>query len=347
LPRDELERSIAAIWGEVLGIEHIGINENFFERGGNSVHAAKVCARCRTQLGVDLSIIELFEKPTIAAIAAATRDRPAAAEDGITKYQGAAMTLTKFDECSLVTDLVEREGFKLRRLGIRVFPKNDLAIQLVDGTEPDELSVMAQRQNMRHFAAAPVKIVAFAKLLSCLRSRPLVGGWKYRYASAGSLYPVQVYLAVHREPVDANELMRATYYYDPVEHSLWPLVRDAKLDISMHAMINRPVFRESAFSLFLVSEQEAITPMYGGEALRFALLEAGMMSQLLDEVAPRCELGLCHIGGVDFEPYRELFRLRKSHVLLHSFLGGRRAESVAVKSSGGDTEYVEEIIHIN
>jgi natural product biosynthesis luciferase-like monooxygenase protein/amino acid adenylation domain-containing protein len=348
-PRNELEHSIAAIWVEVLGIERVGINDNFFELGGDSIHAAKVRARLHSQLRIDLPIIEIFQRPTISAIAAAIRERPNVTEDvmDIKRYRSAAGMQNEIDEAALVIDPHEREAFKSRRLGVRRFPSDDLVVRLDGCSAFDDLSVMMQRQNMRHFSDGPLAIETIGKLLSCLRSRSFGVGCKYRYASAGGLYPVQIYLAVHDNQPGVSSLAQGTYYYDPTEHALRLLARNAKLDIRMHTMINRPVFNESVFSLFLVSEQEAILPMYGGEGLRFALLEAGMMSQLLDEAAPRCGLGLCHIGGVDFEPYRELFRLRKSHVLLHSFLGGPREGGVMSQVSSSDAEeYVEEVICI-
>ena len=90
----------------------------------------------------------------------------------------------------------------------------------------------------------------------------------------------------------------------------------------LHLPINRPVFNKASFSLFLICDQDAIAPVYGGESLRFALLEAGMMCQLLDDAAPGCGVGLCHVGGVDFDPYRPAFGLGPQHVLLHAYLGG-------------------------
>ena len=59
--------------------------------------------------------------------------------------------------------------------------------------------------------------------------------------------------------------------------------------------------------------------------MRFALIEAGMMSQLLDLAAGPAGIGLCHTGGVDFEPHRHKFLLGESQVLLHAYLGGKRS----------------------
>jgi len=130
---------------------------------------------------------------------------------------------------------------------------------------------------------------------------------------------VQVYLALHGR---AGEIENGSYYYNPERHALDLISRSELSSSLLHLAINRPVFNKASFSLFLVCEQNAIAPVYGGESLRFALLEAGMICQLLDDAAPGCGVGLCHVGGLDFEPYRPQFRLGPQHVLLHAYLGG-------------------------
>ncbi len=71
-PRDELERAMAAIWAEVLGVddaERIGAEADFFALGGHSLLAARVAARVRERFEVDLPVRALFERPTPAALA--------------------------------------------------------------------------------------------------------------------------------------------------------------------------------------------------------------------------------------------------------------------------------------
>jgi len=69
VPRNEIERKLAAIWTEVLGLEQVGINDNFFELGGDSLSAIRVMSRFQNFPGLDLSHVSLFEAPTIAELA--------------------------------------------------------------------------------------------------------------------------------------------------------------------------------------------------------------------------------------------------------------------------------------
>ncbi|HEX8441989.1 non-ribosomal peptide synthetase/type I polyketide synthase, partial [Archangium sp.] len=69
-PRTDVERQVMAIWRERLGIEDIGIQDNFLELGGNSLMAAQMLTRLRESFPVQLPLSDLFEAPTVAGIAA-------------------------------------------------------------------------------------------------------------------------------------------------------------------------------------------------------------------------------------------------------------------------------------
>jgi len=64
-PETEIQKSLAEIWIEVLGIEQIGIEDNFFEMGGHSLLATGVLSRVRSKFGVSVPLRTIFETPTI------------------------------------------------------------------------------------------------------------------------------------------------------------------------------------------------------------------------------------------------------------------------------------------
>ncbi len=70
-PRSGFEVALAAIWTEVLGTDRIGVHDNFFHLGGHSLNAARVLAKIRAGLGVQISMRSLFEAPTIAELTVA------------------------------------------------------------------------------------------------------------------------------------------------------------------------------------------------------------------------------------------------------------------------------------
>ncbi|MBD9358038.1 non-ribosomal peptide synthetase [Methylomonas albis] len=67
-PRNEDEQGLAAIWTEVLAVERIGVNDNFFTLGGHSLLAVQVISKVRDAFNVELPIQALFDAPTIALL---------------------------------------------------------------------------------------------------------------------------------------------------------------------------------------------------------------------------------------------------------------------------------------
>ncbi len=74
-PRSETEQLLAKIWAEVLGFDLIGVHDNFFEVGGDSILGIQIIARAH-QAGLVIAPQQLFQHLTIAELAAVARQRP-------------------------------------------------------------------------------------------------------------------------------------------------------------------------------------------------------------------------------------------------------------------------------
>ncbi|WP_048282243.1 condensation domain-containing protein, partial [Pseudomonas aeruginosa] len=80
-PRNAVERTLAEIWQDLLGVERVGLDDNFFSLGGDSIVSIQVVSRAR-QAGLQLSPRDLFQHQSIRSLALAAKAGAATAEQG-------------------------------------------------------------------------------------------------------------------------------------------------------------------------------------------------------------------------------------------------------------------------
>jgi amino acid adenylation domain-containing protein len=68
-PRTPAEKSLASIWTKLLGINRVGINDSYFELGGDSLLATQLASQVRNLFEVELPLVKLFRHPTLAEMA--------------------------------------------------------------------------------------------------------------------------------------------------------------------------------------------------------------------------------------------------------------------------------------
>ncbi len=68
-PRNTVEELLASVWAELLGVERVGIHDDFFDLGGHSLAATQLVARIRAVFDVDISLQEMFDLSTVAGLA--------------------------------------------------------------------------------------------------------------------------------------------------------------------------------------------------------------------------------------------------------------------------------------
>jgi amino acid adenylation domain-containing protein len=69
-PQSEMERLVAAVWRELLGLERVGLHDNFFDLGGHSLLLVQAHSRLESLLGRSLAMVDLFRFPTVESLAA-------------------------------------------------------------------------------------------------------------------------------------------------------------------------------------------------------------------------------------------------------------------------------------
>ena len=68
-PRNDTERTLAEIWRKALGMDQVGIEDSYFDLGGDSLLAAMIFAETETAFGIKIPMAILTETPTIALLA--------------------------------------------------------------------------------------------------------------------------------------------------------------------------------------------------------------------------------------------------------------------------------------
>ncbi len=74
-PATPAEELLAGIWAQVLGITQVGTTDSFFDLGGHSLLATQVISRIRVVFGAEIPLADLFDHPTVQALAARVEDR--------------------------------------------------------------------------------------------------------------------------------------------------------------------------------------------------------------------------------------------------------------------------------
>jgi len=69
-PGTDLEKALAALWQEALGVSQVGVDDDFFDLGGNSLVAVQLASRVRERYRIELPLPTLFESPTVRRLAA-------------------------------------------------------------------------------------------------------------------------------------------------------------------------------------------------------------------------------------------------------------------------------------
>jgi amino acid adenylation domain-containing protein len=186
----------------------------------------------------------------------------------------------------------------------------------------------------RRGGTLPLPFARFSQLLHCLgQLRGVTGPLpRYRYPSAGSLYPVQVYVAVAAGVVDG--VAAGSYYYHPRDHALVPLSRGAETAGDALAAGDRAGSAAAPFALDLIARKAAVAPHYPGLWRDFSRLEAGYMSELLRDVGRAVGVALHDAAAPPSAAVCERFALEDGQLPLHRLTAGEAVMAAAPAECG-------------
>jgi len=194
-PRNPVEEGLSAIWTQVLGIEELGIDDDFFALGGHSLLATQVVSQAREEFGRELALQAIFETPTVRGLADALAGSEAVPEATASNGAASSVAASGGARDAGPPALVARHRRPGDRAPLSLAQAQMLQLQLT-ADPPGLYNVTAQHRFSR--PAAPETVAQALDVLvarhETLRSRVVVEGdqaWMVTEA------PTPVPLAVH------------------------------------------------------------------------------------------------------------------------------------------------------
>jgi amino acid adenylation domain-containing protein len=301
-----LEQRIARLLEEVLELEIAGPDANLLELGADSIGIIRAANRLEKEFALRPRLVEVYRDPTVRALARLYHDHVPALDE-----PSAETGYARID------DPDERSDFKKRALRQLVkAPSEGVALP----HRPASASRFTRR-TWRAFADRAIPIERLAEVLATLAAAGVDDSVKFLYPSAGGLYAVRllVYVAEGR----VTGLDPGVYAYHALTHQLVPHRLGVVVDPVVYGpLLNGPIFASSAFALHFVCQRDVLVPMYGDKAPRFAAIEAGLMSGLVEQRGADFDIGFCHVGGIDEEEIAASLGLDADQQLVHTLVGG-------------------------
>ncbi|GAA2267733.1 hypothetical protein GCM10010430_61150 [Kitasatospora cystarginea] len=341
-----LTEEITAIVTGLLDGQPIDPDQDLWDQGATSFTVVRISQALQKRHRVRIPVSVLLDSPTVAGIARALAGQPTGQPTGQLAVPAQPLAVPATDAPSATdadsaveassaadarpaapepVDLLSPEqqaAFKAARWNLRADTPAEPALPLpIPEDSPGWFTARATR---RTFTRGPLPVAALAALLARLRVSTVDGRERRAYPSAGDTYAVQTYL--HVRPGGVEQLAAGIHYYDPYGHRLRLVNPEPAVDRSAHFFYNRPVFDHAAFEIYLIGQTRGIEPLYGPDAERFLLLEAGYLGQNLMAAQQETGVGLCPIGSLAFDAVRAELRLDEGHRFLHAFLGGGLAD---------------------
>jgi len=218
------------------------------------------------------------------------------------------------------------EAFKNKQLSRSFQNTTDYSLPLADIELPE---IIRQRRSYRTFnESIKIPFESLSQVLSVFRQNKdeQDGRIYYHYATAGGLYPLDLFLYVKENRVE--KLKAGLYYYNPLTNALQLVSNACVITEEAHYFANKDIFNSSAFSLFMMYDASVTMPKYGGMGYFYAGIDTGIMVQLLTHITELNQLGLCSIGEMNFKKIEKYFKLTSSHVLIHSVEVGLKPQNL-------------------
>ncbi|QQZ64668.1 non-ribosomal peptide synthetase (plasmid) [Paenibacillus sonchi] len=299
--RTSITEQLLGMFREALETEeNIQVSDDLFDIGTTSLTIMTVSRMVEEKYKVTIPMDLFFRSPTIEDVAQFIADE------------------TMADPSGSSFRLPEDAGRLIAVSASAVEEKPAQTVQLQASPFKKMFYRFASSKHL--FEQKQISFDVFSAFLALLKMEKVKGDSRFLYPSSGGRNGVQTYVYIKDGGVEGLE--GGLYYYHPLTHELYLICKPFKMDSSVHMELNRPVFEQSAFSIFFIAQLNALRPVYVDYSESLAKLDTGYMAQLMMNRQHEFNIGLYPAIGLDFESIAGSFRLDGGHRYIFSLMGG-------------------------
>lgn len=179
------------------------------------------------------------------------------------------------------------------------------------GSVSVEQAVQSRRTVRRYERNASLSEAQYSQLMWAAQGITDIGGFKRAAPSAGALYPMDVYGAIGKNGVAGIEA--GVYHYLPEEHAIHLIRKGDVLEALAEASLYQMWMADAPVNIIITAEYRRITGKYGERGVRYAMMEAGNISQNLFLQAEALGLKAGIVGAFKDRAVNKIIKAPKSH----------------------------------
>jgi amino acid adenylation domain-containing protein len=344
----ERTHEIIVVAREILGTKDIESDTNLLDVGASSVDMIRIANKVEAlNGGIRPKLDDIYEDPTPLGITALLQvkqfdEKVKDSAQGIdaSKISGPSGLLSvpgANKNPILSKELRTREEvaeFKAAGHGRRSDLEGKGGVSLLNTVEAIDGVRPRRRKTRRLYSQNTITLEGISELIGALRADGSAER-RFNFGSSGPTYSISTYLVT--KPDRIENIDSGSYWYDPDGHQLIPVGGLGEFGPdAVWGDVNKNMLMSAAFGIALVYRPAAIWPVYERASDRYAILEAGFMSQLLEMQAEEQGMGLCQVGAMDSEQFIKAVDLPVGDTVINWLVGGIRLEAGDDSGFGGN-----------
>ncbi|WP_018765024.1 MULTISPECIES: AMP-binding protein [Bacillus] len=208
-------------------------------------------------------------------------------------------------------------------------PINDIGTIQISSNLKEYPKEIMERKSHRKFSKSVIPFHKIAHILSVLKKRENNNRESHYYPSAGSLYPVEIYLNIKEGRIEGIPV--GVYYFNSEEGFL-QLIDNNSISKNIYEQVNQQIFQSSAISIYFVYNSHKNFTKYGSQGYLYAAIEAGILTSTVNFIAEAVDVGTCSIGDLHVNELENILHLQPNQTFIHAMELGLKVNDKEIES---------------